>query len=190
MLNLQPRRLGSGETETHQLTGSGSFALNLPGLLNQRLVLHGTFDFNAREELQHIEIALGLHQPRQNVPGTTFLLDGSPALDQWHYSLHRGNMVLKESAGRFAQLLDDPDLHALGFDPKLVGELSHQQASGTTITARHGTLRINGEEVETYLVTVQQAGGLESTVHLNQLGQILAVKTFLGYDLYNDEFTP
>ena len=99
-------------------------------------------------------------------------------------------MVLKENAGTVEQLLDDPDLHAFGFDPKVLGQMSRQQSAGSSVTARHGTLHINGEDIETYVVTVRQGDGLESTIHLNQLGQILAVKTFLGYDLYDDAFVP
>ena len=97
----------------------------------------------------------------------------------------------KENSGTVCEhLLDDPDLRAFGFDPKVFGQMGRQQAAATTVTARHGTLHLHNEDVETYVVTLRQGDGLEMSIHLNQLGQILAVKTFLGYDLYDDAFAP
>ena len=190
-LHLQPRRRNAAGGPFHQLTGTGAFALELPGADRQRVVIHGTLYLDEQERIQHVELAANVHEPNhQDVPGTTILFDGHPPRGQWHYAIRRGNDLLKENSGTMEALLDDPDLRALGFDPKVFGQMGRQQAAAATITARHGTLHMNGEDVETYVVTIRQGDGLESSIHLNQLGQILAIKTFLGYDLYDDAFAP
>ncbi len=189
-LHLQPKQGTTAGGPFHQLTGTGAFALDLPGLTGERLVLHGTLDLDEHEQIQHVEIAANFHEPKQKLPGITIILDGEPPRDQWHYAIRQGEDVRKEKSGTMDALLDDPDLRAVGFDPKVFGQASRQQAAATTVTARHGTLHLNGEDVETYVVTIRQGDGLESSVHLNQLGQILAVKTFLGYDLYDEAFAP
>ena len=190
-LHIQPRTWPTNGGPYHQLSATGAFALVLPGVPDgERMVLHGTLDLDEQEQVQHLEMAANFHEPNQTLPGTTVDFDGQPTRGQWHYAIRRGGVVLKENAGTVEQLLDDPDLHAFGFDPKVLGQMSKQQTAGSSVTARHGTLHINGEDIETYVVTVRQGDGLESTIHLNQLGQILAVKTFLGYDLYDDAFVP
>ncbi len=189
-LHLQPRHRTTAGGPYQQLTGTGAFTLTLPGAsVGQRMVIHGTLDLNEREEVQRVELAANFHEPNQTGTGTTILFDGQPPRDHWHYAIRYGKEV-KENSGTVDALLDDPDLRALGFDPKMFGQMSRQQVAATSVTARHGTLHMNGEDVETYVVTVRQGGGLESSIHLNQLGQILAVKTFLGYDLYDDAFAP
>ena len=189
-LHLQPRMHGGANGAYRQMVGTGAFALNLPGTAGQRFVIHGTLDLDEQETVQHVEFAANVHEPNQQTPSTTILLDGQPTSGQWHYAIRQGNAVLKENSGTIETLLDDPDLRLLGFDPKVFSQMSRQQAAAVEVTARHGTLHLNGEDVETYVVTIRQGGGLESSVHLNQLGQILAVKTFLGYDLYDDAFAP
>ncbi len=175
-LHLQPRRQTGAGGPFYQLTATGAFALDLPGLGGQRMVFHGTLDLNEQEAVEHVDLAANFRPPRQT--GLTVVLDGRPALGQWHYAIRRGENVLKENSGSVESLLDDPDLRG------------RQQAAAATITARHGTLHMHAEDVETYVVTIRQGDGLESSIHLNQLGQILAVKTFLGYDLYDEAFAP
>ena len=189
-LHVQPRRQSTTGGPFHQLTATGAFALDLPGLTGERMVLHGTLDLDENEEIQHVELAANFHEPKQIQPGLTVIFDGQPSLGQWHYSLRRGEVVLKEKSGTVEALLDDPDLRAFGFDPGVLSRMGSQPGAATTVTARHGNLHLNGEDVETYVVTVRQGDGLESSFHLNQLGQILAVKTFLGYDLYDEALAP
>ncbi len=189
-LYLQPRRQAPGGGPFHQLSGTGSFVLNLPGLSGERMVFHGTLDLDKQNQVHRVELAASFHEADQPQPGTTVTLDGQPPLGQWHYAIRRGNTVLKENSGSVDQLLDDPDLRALGVEPKMLGQLGRQQAASANVTARHGTLHVNGEDLETFVVAIRQAEGAESSIYLNQLGRILAVKTFLGYDLYDVAFTP
>ena len=188
--HVQPRQRAGPGGAFHQLIGTGAFTLDLPDATDERMVLHATLDLDENEEIQHVELAVNFHSPQPKTPSTTVVFDGEPPHGHWHYAIRQGENVLKDRSGTIEALLDDPDLRAFGFDPAVFGQMGRQQAAATTVTARHGTLHMNGEDVETYVVTIRQGGGLESSIHLNQLGQILAVKTFLGYDLYDDAFAP
>ena len=189
-LYVQPRKKAVGGGSFRQLSGTGTFALDLPGLSGERMVFHGTMDLDDQSQIQHVELAASFHEPNQPQPGTTVTFDGQPPQDHWHYVIRQGSMILKENAGTVDHLLDDPDLRALGFDPKVFGQVGRQQVASATLTARHGTLHINGEDLESFVVIARQSDGPESSIYLNQLGRILAVKTFLGYDLYDAAFTP
>ena len=114
-------------------------------------------------------------------------MDGSPARDVWHYVLKQAGAVVREDTGPIAQLIAAADPHLPGINLSGVEQLQHQQASATRFSAHRGTLRLNGENIETYVITIQHGETLESTIDFNQLGQILAVKTFAGYDLYDEQ---
>ena len=102
----------------------------------------------------------------------------------------RRTVIKQEASGTSAILLDALDLSSLGIDPKTFLQAGKQQMAAATVTARRGVLHTNGEDIESYVVTARQAESLETTIYINQLGQILAVKTFTGYDLYDESIAP
>ena len=154
----------------------------------QRVIFRGQLEMDDRQQVQHVELSASFHEPKQATAGLSVHLEGQPATDQWHYQLQQGDVTVREGKGTPAELLASADLPAYGIDPRAFGQMGQQVR--TTLTAHRGTLRMNNEEIETYVVTIHHGDSLESTVHLNQLGQILAVKTFLGYELYDETLTP
>ena len=192
--HLQPRRLPTGTDGTggpiRLLSGSGGLSLSLPGVNAQSVVLRGSLELDERDAVQRFELNVNFHELHQPLPGLTLVLDGRPVLDQWHYLLRRGDAVLQENAGPPSILLDALDLHSLGVDPKAILEMGRQQSGTLKTTARRGTLHTNGEDIEAFVVTIRQSDSLETSIYVSQLGQILAVKTFAGYDLYDDSLTP
>ena len=193
-IHLQPRRLPSGTDgasgPVRLLSGSGGLVLGMPGMSSQSIVLRGSLEIDDKDVLQRFEVYAGFHEPRQAGQGLTFVLDGQPVRDQWHYQLRRATEVVQEGSGPAAILLEGIDLHLLGIDPKALLEMGRQQAGTTTVTARRGALHMNGEDIESFIVAIRQGDTLETTIYVGQLGQILAVKTFAGYDLYDDSLTP
>ncbi len=194
-LHLQPHRLPSetdgAESGTRQLSAVGGFSTDLPWIGRQNVVLHGSVDLGATNEVRALRLSAVFHPPGlPHNAGTTVQLDGHPASGVWHYSAQRGDETLAEDTGTVAHLLDRPELRAMGIDPASFARLQQQQAGGLTVTARHGRLRLNRDEIETYVVTLKDANGLEASVHLNQLGQILAVRTFAGVDLLDGALNP
>ena len=202
-LHLQPQREKSAASDgvvLNILDGTGATTLNLPGLPSQRMTFHFSLKFSEAEELKHFEWAasirtLNLGAARKNTdPSLGIEFDGTPALDQFHYLVRRDKVVEKEASGTSETLLADPDLSFLGFDPRAVIERWQPDRRGAAgqlaVTAHRGTLRFNGEDIETYVISLKYADSLESTVHVSQLGQVLSVKTFAGYNLYDEALNP
>ena len=191
--HLQPKRLpasADGKTTAGNLLSlSGNFLLNLPGITGQRVVFHGGLELDDHEQVRHVNLSISLHEPKQSSPGVTLHLEGLPADNRWSYQITQGNVTLREGSGTPAELIDKLDLRGYGVDSRLLSQVG-TQAAATTLTAHRGMLRINDEEIETFVVTIRRGDGMDAEVHVNQLGQVLAVKTFLGYDLYDESMAP
>ena len=176
---------------------TGAVAVRVPGVPYKR----ATFRFNAeltrRQEMRSFECVITMHNPQQKAEDVmTLQFDGHPPRDHYHYAVRHGTVTIKENSGTVAALLDDPDLQVFPFDPRalinqaLSGAEGPGAAGRTSLHAHRGPLHFNGEDLETYVVAIRLADSLESTIHVSQLGQILAVRTFAGYDLYDEALTP
>ena len=193
-LHFQPHRQavagdGSGRP-VHQLTTAGGFNLELPWGERQSVIVRGYLDLGDQDEVVWVRLSAVFQTPKSLSPGTTFLLDGSPRLDRWHYSWQRGALPAEERTGTVAELLDRPDLRTLGLDPGAMIQAQSRRAGALTVTSHHGKLQMNRDEIDTYVVTIRDANGAEGSVHLNQLGQILAVKTSVGISLLEGTLNP
>ena len=189
-LHLQPKHLPHGEdghaAPLDLLSGSGSFAVTLPGTNVQRVTVRGVLEIDAQQQLERLELTVSLHEPKQSGLGLTLNVEGSPARDTWHYVLKQAGVVVREDSGPAARLLAAADPHLPGLSLSSFEQLQHQQTGLTRFSAHRGSLRLNGENIDTYVISVQYGETLESTIDFNQLGQVLAVKTFTGYDLYDE----
>jgi hypothetical protein len=192
--HLQAKRspAASPDRPVNSLIASGNFALSLPGQPSQRVTMRALLDLDEHQGVQHFEWVASLHDPKQPlVPSTGLSLEGWPARNEYRYKVRRGDWIEKEGYGSPEALLDDPDLRVLGIDPRaLLAQAAQQQAASTQVSARRSSLSAHGETIETYLLTIRHAESLETTVQISQLGQVLQVKTFAGYDLYDEMFIP
>ncbi len=82
------------------------------------------------------------------------------------------------------------DVAPWGFDPGPFFRPNRSKRATAKLTARRGVLHTDSEDVEAFVVTIHRGETLETTVYVSQLGQILAIKTFGGYDLYDDALSP
>ncbi len=169
---------------------SGNFLLTLPGLPGQRVIFHGAWNWTTTSKSAGVDLSLSLHEPKQSTPGVTLAprravrrkISGTIEVAQ-------GTQTLREGNGTPEEILDKLDLRAYGIDARSFSHLG-PLASATTLTAHRGVLHVNDEDIESFVVTIHQGEGMDTAVHVNQLGQILAVKTFLGYDLYDETLAP
>ncbi len=201
-VQLEPQRTrdASGERFINVLRGTGNTVLSLPGLPNGRMTYTFQVQWNDAQQLQSFDWSATLHTPKnlqspdQREPAWGIKFDGRPPLNQFHYLIRRDDAVEKEASGTPAELLADPDLAVLGFDPRTIMEQVQARQTGAAsqvaVTAHRGSLHFNGDEVETFVLNARYADSLDTTIHVSQLGQILMVKTFTGYDLYDDTLTP
>ena len=192
--HLQPRHLLTGTNgvpgSVRILNGSGGLALNLPGLSGQNLTVRGSLEMDEQNLPQRVGVNISLHTPGQSASGTTLTLDGQPPRDTWRYQVHQGDTLAQENSGSAAKLLGALNIGSWGFDPRTLLQ-TEQPSSGTTqATARRGVLHTDSEDMEAFVVTIHRGEALETTMYVSQLGQILAIKTFGGYDLYDDALSP
>lgn len=194
-LHFQPRRQAPEADprggEVRQLGAVGNLSADLPWMGRQNVVLHGSVDLGAGDDVRVLRLSAVFHPVgAPHSAGTTVIVDGRPATGVWHYSVQQNEAVVSDETGTLAHLLDRPELRDLGIDPSALAKLQEQSASTLNVMARHGRLRLNQDEIETYVVTFKDANGLEATVHLNQLGQILAIRSFAGINLLDGALTP
>ena len=192
--HLQPRRLPTGSNgvagPVRLLSGSGGLALTLPGLSGQNLTVRGSVEMDERNTARRVGFYISLHTPGQATLGTTLTLDGRPSSDEWHYQVRQGDTVVQENSGSATALLGALKIGSWGFDPRAILQTEQQQADTTQATARRGVLHTDSEDVEAFVVAIHRGEPLETTIYVSQLGQILAIKTSSGYDLYDDTLTP
>ncbi len=200
-VHLQPERARNSTGYGNLLVGTGAIGLTLPGMPKGRLNFRFTVEIDEARETRRFDWASTLHLIQKPAASLGLQFDGRPPLNQFHYAVRRDQVVEKEASGTLESLLSDPDLAVLGFDPAMVlnqlgaarggtAASSSPAASRLVVTARRGSLSFNGESIETYVVRARYADALESTLHLSQLGQVLSLKTFAGYDLYDETLPP
>ena len=193
-LHIEPhRRVVNGDPghhADHLITAVGGFSVELPWAAKQNVVLHALLQLDEHEQMRRLEVSAVFHEPKQRNAGTTVMLDGSSGTGLWHYSIRQGDTLIKEQAGTVASLLDTPELRSLGFDPANFTRIEQEQLAKASLSAHRGILSMHGDEIDTYVVSLKDGSGLEATLHLNQLGQILAVKTPAGIELLDGALTP
>ncbi len=193
-LQLQPKHLPHGEdgksAALDLLSGSGSFALALPGVDPQRVTFRGVLELDGHRHVRRLDLTANVHQTGQTGQGMTLQLAGRPAQDDWHYTVKEAGTVLREDSGTIASLLAAADPHLPGLRLDAIQQLERQQAADTRYSAHRGTLRLGGEAIDSYVVAVEHGGALKTDVYFDQLGQVLAVKTFTGYDLFDEKLAP
>ena len=199
-----PDRMGGGFVDNLRSTGEAT--VSLPGFPNARLTYNFLLQLNEAQQLQNFEGTATIHtlkppgSSKQREPAWAIKCDGRPPLNQFHYLVRQDDVVEKEASGTPAELLADPDLSLFGVAPRTLLDQMQARPDGASggdgaasqmaVSAHRGNLRFNGDEIETFVVTARYAESLETTIHVSQLGQVLLVKTFTGYNFYDDTLAP
>jgi hypothetical protein len=176
------------ETGRRALDFSGTVQFGIPSLLpRQRVSWDGIIHFSPALVAERAQLGVTMHDP-----------DDSRVAVQIDLASRMANVSLAMPGGAAIQdayTLDEAGaaklMDQLGVDPAMVRTLvpMHQSAP-PTISAQQSILRIHGEKIDTYMVTVEQSGQTLLEFHLSQLGQILHVRTLIGYTLAPDDMFP
>ena len=157
---------------------SGRVMFTLPGGPRQRVSWAGDFELNRALEMQSARLQLNVSEP------ATYAVDltADPIANRLRYEtrsgghlLHRGEYAL-DAEGALTWL------HEQGIDPVLIQGGS--QPSGTqppTFRAWQSSMQIHGQRLDTFRVDIEYGGQTLLEFHVNQIGQILQAKSFLGY---------
>jgi len=166
---------------------SGRVMFTLPGAPRQRVSWAGDFELNRALELRSARLQFNVSEPATYAVH----LMADPVAKQLHYetrsggyTLHRGEYTL-DAEGALTWLREQ------GIDPAL-GELAalNHDAQPATFRAWQSSMEIHSQRLETYRVALEYGGQTLMEFHVNQIGQILQAKTFLGYTAAPENVIP
>jgi hypothetical protein len=164
----------------------GDLQLRLPTLPKQRFSWSGVAAMDASLTTQLFELKFNMEEPISYSAEARI----EPIIRRMSVLLRSKESVTSETfefdeAGAWQELMRHFDV-----DPAVVRAFSHDARTQPRIIAEQSSLRIHGERIETYLVTIEENDQTLLEFHVNELGQILHAKTLIGYTLVPDDFGP
>ena len=179
---LQPRT----ESARRKMDFNGTLQVALPEVGRQRVAWTSELDFDPRLEAQRFKGSLSYRDPAPHMLD----LEIDVPNNRLTYETRIDAMI----ARRGGYSLDEKGAHAWlrdeGIDPALLGSFHHSHSKPMEIKARQSRLEVRGENIETWLVSAEQGGQTLIEAHVSQLGQILRVRTFLGYSAAPEGMAP
>ena len=186
------RRIGSlairpgrdKQTGERSLTFSGNVQLQLPGVPNQRIVWETQTRFDESLAPRSVRLRVSMRDPDYQL---SVSIDATTKNAQ--YELWSAEGPVDASTVTLTEDGIDELLERLGFDPAKLKALR----TGTTqpeILAKRSKFTIRGEEVEAYRITIRQGEQALVDGYISQLGQIMLVKTSLGFRFVGDDLLP
>ncbi len=184
-LILRPGSARAPSDPRYSLQHNGSLGFADPDRKANRVAWSGRFDFD--RELQVLEVALDLQSTN---PQAHLDLQSTPRNNKTTVRLldPEGRVQL-QLTGSWQELLGQLQLEGLGITPQRL-ESYASRAGEARISAVRSTLTLSGERIPAFLVTIEHAPSLESHVYLSEQGQLLLVRSFLGYRLIADDIDP
>ena len=164
---------------------TGSLQLMLPGMPRQRVTWTGGLELDNRLELERL--TLGLSSRAISSDSVEFVIE--PAAHRLTFESRAGDRSIRR-----VYSLDEKGVEAWlrdqGIDSGMVMSLHNPRSAPLLIKAQQSSLAIRGEKVETYLVSAEQGEQTMFEAHISQLGQILRVRTFVGFSAAPDDLVP
>ncbi len=81
-------------------------------------------------------------------------------------------------------------LAQVDLDPALYDAFRSSSAATPIVTAQQSSITVHHERIDTYRVEVRQGGQTLVEAHISQLGQVLRMRTLVGYTLAPDDLIP
>ena len=183
-LTLHPRR---GEADDMRLLDySGNLQLRLPGSNKQRISWDGTVELDKKWEMQSLLLGVGVREPSQ----MRAELLVRPRANSAHYRLLNAGRELQSEDFTLDEAGMKKMMELLEIDPIMVQTFRPSQPAAPVFTAEQSSLTLHGEKIDTYLLSMQQSGQTLFELHISQLGQVLQVKTLVGYSMVPEDLTP
>jgi hypothetical protein len=107
-----------------------------------------------------------------------------------YLQLRSGERVVQESSYSLDEKGAAQVLQQLGIDPAVLQAVAGKSHVQPQLRAQQASMTVHGEKIQTYLVSLQQGGQTLLELHVSQLGQVLRVKTLVGYNLAPDDLAP
>jgi hypothetical protein len=195
-LQIYNEKLSVGRLQVHpmirkedgqrQIALSGSLQLAFPGMMRQRITWMGDLDLDAQLELQRFKASVNFRDPS----AYTVDLLVEPASHRLTVETRTGSQVIKRSQYSLDENGATEWLREQGIDPSLLKNLHNPRSAPLVVKAQQSSLEVRGEKVDTYLVSAEQGEQTLLEAHVSQLGQILRVRTLVGYSAAPEDLVP
>ena len=188
---LKPRH--DEATGVRTVDFAGNLILKLPLMNQQPFAWRGRADLDRGLVLRKLELHFESRAKSESAMAVEIVVEG-PEKKLTYNLQQNGQRIMGESVS-----LDETGaravLTALGVDPAFVTQAATagtgaELAGQFKLTARQTQLDIRGDRVEVFRLLLTQAATPLAQIDISQLGQILRVRTSLGYTLAPDELTP
>lgn len=193
-LRVHPRFQGAERARV--LEFSGHLLASLPGAARQRIAWEGSWELE--KTLATRQFTIGLHLREALGTDTSALRtlitvapSDDPVKNLLSWTLHRGDLLIEDRRITLDAAGLDAALREL-VDPSVLEMLRGKSRAmqPPIVKAHQSTMRIHGERIATYLITIEQNGQTLLEADVSQLGQILRAKTLIGYTLMPDDLVP
>ena len=165
---------------------SGNLQVKLPGSPRTRISWDGIAEFDAEWRLGSLLLGLGMKEPSQM--RAEILV--KPAENHATYTLSNAGVELESHQFTLDEAGLKKVLAQVDLDPALYDTFRSSSRATPIITAQQSSINIHHERIETYLIEVRQGGQTLIEAHISQLGQVLRMRTLVGYTLMPDDLIP
>lgn len=165
---------------------SGNLSVRLPGSPRNRISWDGIAEFDAESHLQSLLLGLGMKEP--SLMRAEILV--KPAENQATYRLFNNGREIESEEFTLDESGLKKVLAQVDLDPALYDAVRSSSAATPIVTAQQSSITVHHERIDTYRVEVRQGGQTLVEAHISQLGQVLRMRTLVGYTLAPDDLIP
>lgn len=165
---------------------SGTLQLAVPGMTRQRVMWTGELDLDEKLEAQRFKVGVNLREPTNY--GVNLLFE--PAKHLITVETRTSRQIVKRTEYSLDEKGAGDWLRDQGIDPSLLMSLHNPRSAPLQVKAQQSSLTVRGEKVETYLISAEQGEQTLLEAHVSELGQILRVRTFVGYSAAPEDLLP
>jgi hypothetical protein len=174
------------DDDARLLEYSGRLLLTLPGSPRQRISWAGTLEMNRALETQSAQLQVRMAEPANSGINLTY----DPRANRLRYEEVSGTRTVERAEYPLDAQTADGWLRERGIDPALLQPGKAASGPPPTFRAWQSSMQIHGQKLETYRVALEQGGQTLFEFHVNQLGQVLQAKTFLGFTAAPEDVIP
>ncbi len=178
--------LNDKEAGLRTIVFTGSLHLPVPGAKSQRVAWDGELEMDKAFATRRFRFGVKVHEPAELRSEILVL----PAENVAHYELRSATGVLERQSYSLDERGAREVFQQFGLDPALLPTAPRARIAAPIFKAQQSSIKIHGERMDTYLVTVEANGQTWIECHINQLGQIVQATTLLGYRLAQEDLTP
>jgi hypothetical protein len=165
---------------------TGNLILILPGGDRQKVGWDGDCEMDRDLTVHRFRLGVTTHEPERLRSEVVVL----PRENVAQYTMSSTTGVLERQSYSLDEKGARDVMRHLGIDPSMLPIEPLPKTKPPEVKAHQSSLEVQGERMDTYVVSVSANGQTLMECHVNQLGQIVKATTIFGYSLLIDDIAP